>query len=55
MQRLYWLVVRSIYGQEHAKMALAMALFGGREKKFEKHRIRGDINVLMVSRICIPP
>ena len=39
----------SIYGNEHAKLAVAMAMFGGREKnKDGKHRIRGDVNVLLL-------
>ena len=39
----------SIYGNEHAKLAVAMAMFGGREKnKDNKHRIRGDVNVLLL-------
>ncbi len=29
-------------------MALAMAMFGGREKIDQKHRVRGDINVLFL-------
>jgi len=28
--------------------AIALSLFGGREKITEKHRIRGDINVLLL-------
>lgn len=39
----------SIFGHDHVKMALAMSLFGGEEKDVQgKHRIRGDINVLML-------
>ena len=39
----------SIYGHEHVKTALAMSLFGGQEKDVaRKHRIRGDINVLLL-------
>ncbi len=35
--------------QRHVKMAVAMALFGGCPKNVNnKHRIRGDINVLLL-------
>ncbi len=39
----------SIYGHDHVKMALALSLFGGQEKDIQnKHRVRGDINVLLL-------
>jgi DNA replication licensing factor MCM2 len=40
----------SIYGHEFCKMALAMSLFGGVAKHYDqnKHRIRGDVNVLLL-------
>lgn len=39
----------SIYGHEDIKMALALAMFSGEAKQFENgHRIRGDINVLVL-------
>lgn len=38
----------SIYGHENVKMAVALALFGGQEKVNGKHRLRGDINVLLL-------
>lgn len=39
----------SIYGHEFIKRALALSLFGGESKNpGEKHRIRGDINVLIM-------
>ena len=39
----------SIYGHNTPKMALAMALFGGVAKNVnDKHRIRGDVNVLLL-------
>ena len=39
----------SIYGNEHVKTAVAMSMFGGQEKNIKnKHRIRGDINVLLL-------
>lgn len=38
----------SIYGHEFIKKSLALALFGGESKNaFSKHRVRGDINVLI--------
>lgn len=42
-------IAPSIYGQEFCKMALAMSLFGGVPKNVnDKHRIRGDVNVLLL-------
>ena len=42
-------IAPSIYGHKHVKMALAMALFGAVPKNIsDKHRIRGDINVLLL-------
>eukprot|EP00937_MAST-01D_sp_MAST-1D-sp2_P000663 g663.t1 len=42
-------IAPSIWGHQHVKMALAMSLFGGRAKDVKnKHRIRGDINVLLL-------
>jgi DNA replication licensing factor MCM2 len=39
----------SIYGHDNCKMALAMSLFSGVPKNInDKHRIRGDINVLLL-------
>lgn len=41
-------IAPSIYGHKKVKRALALALFGGESKNpGEKHRIRGDINVLL--------
>ena len=39
----------SIFGHDNCKMALAMSLFGGVPKNInDKHRIRGDVNVLFL-------
>ena len=42
-------IAPSIYGHEDVKTGLALALFGGQEKNVGgKHRLRGDINVLLL-------
>lgn len=42
-------IAPSIYGHEDIKTALALAMFGGQEKNVQgKHRLRGDINVLLL-------
>jgi DNA replication licensing factor MCM2 len=47
--RIVQSIAPSIYGQEFCKMALAMSLFAGVPKDVDdKHRIRGDINVLLL-------
>lgn len=49
IQRIVRSIAPSIYGHETVKLAIAMAMFGGREKNINaKHRIRGDINVLLL-------
>ena len=49
-ERIIESIAPSIYGHRHVKMALAMSLFGAVPKNIsDKHRIRGDINVLMLS------
>jgi len=48
-ERLIHSIAPSIYGMEHVKTAMIMAMFGGQAKVAAgKHRIRGDINVLVV-------
>lgn len=48
-KRIIMSLAPSIYGHEHVKMALAMALFGAVPKNVDdKHRIRGDVNVLIL-------
>ncbi|EEF50150.1 DNA replication licensing factor MCM2 [Ricinus communis] len=48
-ERIIKSIAPSIYGHEDIKTALALAMFGGQEKNVEgKHRLRGDINVLLL-------
>ncbi len=48
-KRIIASIAPSIYGHKHIKQCVAMALFGGCAKDVNgKHRIRGDINVLML-------
>lgn len=48
-ERITQSIAPSIYGHGFCKMALAMSLFGGVPKNVnDKHRIRGDINVLLL-------
>ncbi|GJQ08859.1 hypothetical protein GpartN1_g650.t1 [Galdieria partita] len=42
-------IAPSIFGHENIKLALALALFGGQSKEVgQRHRIRGDINILLL-------
>jgi DNA replication licensing factor MCM2 len=55
-KRIVASIAPSIYGLEHVKMALAMALFGAVPKNIDdKHRIRGDVNVLILGDpgVCV--
>lgn len=48
-QRIIKSIAPSIYGHEDIKTAIALSLFGGVPKDIAgKHRIRGDINVLLL-------
>ncbi len=48
-KRIVASIAPSIYGHKHIKQCIAMALFGGCAKDVNgKHRIRGDINVLLL-------
>ena len=48
-ERIVQSLAPSIFGHENCKMALAMSLFGGVPKNInDKHRIRGDVNVLFL-------
>lgn len=40
----------SIYGHRHIKTAVALSLFGGCVKDSSSHRVRGDINVLLLGQ-----
>lgn len=49
VERIIQSIAPSIYGHKEVKTALALAMFGGRELNVKnKHRIRGDINVLLM-------
>lgn len=49
VKKLIKSIAPSIYGHDDIKTALALALFGGVPKNVNgKHRIRGDINILML-------
>lgn len=41
-------IAPSIYGHQNIKTALSLAIFGGTPLHKDDHRVRGDINVLMV-------
>jgi DNA replication licensing factor MCM2 len=48
-ERIVDSIAPSIFGHKHVKMAIAMSLFGAVPKNIDdKHRIRGDINVLLL-------
>uniref|UniRef100_A0A0A0LCK0 DNA replication licensing factor MCM2 n=1 Tax=Cucumis sativus TaxID=3659 RepID=A0A0A0LCK0_CUCSA len=50
-ERIIKSIAPSIYGHEDIKTAIALAMFGGQEKNVEgKHRLRGDINVLLLGK-----
>lgn len=47
--KIYSSIAPSIYGHPNIKRALTLAMFGGCERVVEgTHRIRGDINVLLL-------
>jgi DNA replication licensing factor MCM2 len=42
-------IAPSIYGHHHIKTALSLSMFGGQAKNYQdSHKIRGDINVLLL-------
>jgi len=48
-KRIIKSIAPSIYGHENIKTAIALSLFGGVSKDINrKHRIRGDINILLL-------
>ncbi|CAG7896997.1 unnamed protein product [Brassica rapa] len=49
VERIIKSIAPSIYGHEDIKTAIALAMFGGQEKNIKgKHRLRGDINILLL-------
>eukprot|EP00917_Polyrhabdina_sp_WS-2016_P012483 GHVP01027400.1.p1 GENE.GHVP01027400.1~~GHVP01027400.1.p1 ORF type:complete len:828 (+),score=162.71 GHVP01027400.1:229-2484(+) len=49
VERLTNAIAPSIFGHKDIKRAVCLALFGGQEKNIQgKHRVRGDINVLLL-------
>ena len=48
-QRIVRSIAPSIYGHDNIKTAIALSLFGGEAKDVQgKHRLRGDINILLL-------
>lgn len=47
-ERIFKSIAPSIHGHEYIKMAIAMSLFGGNEKRAGLTQMRGDINVLLL-------
>jgi DNA replication licensing factor MCM2 len=48
-QKILRSIAPSIHGHDNIKMAIALSMFGGQGKDVAgKHRIRGDINVLLL-------
>jgi DNA replication licensing factor MCM2 len=47
-KRIIRSIAPSIYGNSQVKTAVALCLFGGVQKTIDKHRMRGDINLLML-------
>lgn len=41
-------IAPSIYGHKHTKLTLLLSLFGGVPKTDDNHKIRGDINILLL-------
>ena len=46
-KKIYGSIAPSIYGYDHIKRALTLAMFGGVASE-GTHRVRGDINVLLL-------
>ncbi len=48
-QKIINSIAPSIYGHQFVKKAITLAMFGGEAKDIQgKHRIRGDINILLL-------
>ena len=54
MDRIIASIAPSIYGHRHIKTAIALSLFGGVAKDGGSgtHRVRGDINILLLGK-CV--
>ena len=52
-ERIFRSIAPSIYGHTHIKTAMALALFGGvaKESGTSTHRVRGDVNILLVGMV----
>lgn len=50
VRRVLEAIAPNIYGHENIKMGLALAMFGGEERRKaeDTHKVRGDINVLIM-------
>jgi DNA replication licensing factor MCM2 len=47
-EKIYRSIAPSIYGHSIIKRSIALALFGGVVRKKDTHKIRGDINILLL-------
>lgn len=47
-ERIVRSIAPSIYGHRHVKTAVALSVFGGVAKEGGVHRVRGDINILLL-------
>ncbi len=47
-EKVFKSIAPSIYGHHHIKKSLALALFGGVPSRRDSHKIRGDINILLL-------
>ncbi len=53
-ERIIRSIAPSIYGHRHVKTGIALSLFGGVHKDggAGMHRVRGDINILLLGKNC---
>lgn len=52
-ERIIRSIAPSIYGHRHVKTGVALSLFGGCHKEEKSHRVRGDINILLLGTYCL--